>query len=176
LVHGASGGVGIAAVQLARAQGLTIIGTAGTEASMKLVLQQGANHVFNHNLQDYLPQVSAITNDIGVDIIVEMLANVNLSRDFTVLAQSGCLVIIGSRGSIEINPRDAMMKEASMMGMTMWNATEREVKSIHSYVGASLDNGTIRPVIGKKLPLSEAAQAHHLIMESHAYGKIVLIP
>lgn len=176
LVHGASGGVGIASVQLARAGGMKVIGTAGTQRGQELVAQQGAHHVLNHYTPDYLEQLMALTEDQGVDVILEMLSNVNLGKDLTVLAQGGRVVVIGCRGTVEINPREAMMREATILGMVLGNATEREIASIHSALVAGLENGTLRPVVGREIPLEEAPRAHQLILEPGAHGKIVLIP
>ncbi|HLI34032.1 MAG TPA: NADPH:quinone reductase [Terriglobia bacterium] len=176
LVHGASGGVGIASVQLARAAGLKVIGTAGTERGRKLVMEQGAHHVLDHRAADYLSQLQQLTNGRGVDVILEMLANVNLGKDLTVLARNGRVVVIGSRGSVEINPRDTMSRDASILGMTLMNATESELASIHAALVVGLENGTLRPVINRELPLAEAPRAHQAVLEPGSYGKIVLIP
>jgi NADPH2:quinone reductase len=176
LVHGASGGVGIAAVQLARAHGLTVIGTGGTEEGRRLVTEQGAHQVFDHRAPDYLDEVVKATGGSGVDVILEMLANVNLGRDLTVLARGGRVVVIGSRGTVEINPRDAMGRDASILGMTLANTTPQEFYAIHSALVAGLENGTLRPIVGQEMPLSDAARAHEAVMQPGAYGKIVLIP
>ncbi len=176
LVHGASGGVGIAAVQLARAAGLRVIGTAGTNEGKTLVLAVGAHHVLNHSQDGYLEQLQELTCGRGVDIILEMLANVNLDRDLGVLATGGRVVVIGSRGRIEIDPRTAMSREASILGMTLYNASEGEQASMHAAFGEGLANGTLRPVVSRELPLAEAASAHHAVLEGSTLGKIVLLP
>ena len=177
LVHGASGGVGTAAVQLAGAVGLTVIGTAGSERGMQLVKAQGAHHVLNHSSEGYLDELMKLTESRGVDLILEMLANKNLAKDLTVLAKKGRVVVIGSRGPIEINPRDAMGRDADIRGTTMLNTSEQEYKQMHAALVAGLENGTLRPVIGQKIPLVEAARAHTEVMKpSGAYGKIVLVP
>jgi NADPH:quinone reductase len=176
LVHGASGGVGIAAVQLARSSGLKVIGTGGTEKGRDLVAQQGAHHVLDHRAPNYLEQVLVITGGRGVDIILEMLANVNLANDLKALGPGGRVVVIGSRGSIEIDPRDAMGRDAAVLGMLLGNASERELASIHAALAAGLDNRTLRPVISQEMPLADAPRAHLAVMEPGAYGKIVLIP
>ncbi|MBM4123647.1 MAG: NADPH:quinone reductase [Nitrospira sp.] len=176
LVHGASGGVGIASVQIARAAGLTVIGTAGTERRQALVKEQGAHHVLDHRTPGYLDQSMALTEGRGVDVILEMLANVNLGKDLTVLAKGGRVVVIGSRGTVEVNPREAMARDAAILGMTLFNASEQDVASIHAALVAGLENGTLRPVVGREFPLAEAPQAHKAVMKAGAYGKIVLIP
>ena len=176
LVHGASGGVGTAAVQLARAHGLRVFGTAGSAEGLKLVREQGAHEVFDHRAADHFEQIMKATGGRGVDVIVELLANANLGRDLTILAKGGRVVIIGSRGPVEINPRDTMQREADIRGMILPNTPPAEMASIHAALVAGLENGTLRPVIGKEFPLTEAAQAHRAVMESGALGKIVLVP
>jgi NADPH2:quinone reductase len=176
LVHGATGGVGIASVQLARAAGMTIIGTGGTEAGRKLVAEQGAHHVIDHRAPDYLKQIMELTGGRGVDVILEMAAHTNLGKDLPLLAKNGRVAIIGSRGPVEINPRDAMGRDALILGVQLGNVTERETAGIHAALIAGLENGSLRPVVGKELPLAEAAQGHKAVMEPGAFGKIVLIP
>ena len=176
LVHGASGGVGIAAVQIARAAGLRVIGTAGSERGRKLVAAVGAQEVLDHTAPDHFEKILALTGGRGCDVILEMLANVNLGRDLTILATRGRVVVVGSRGPAEINPRDAMMRDAAILGMTLWNATPGDLATIHAALVAGLENGTLRPVVGQEIPLVEAPRAHAAVMEPGAYGKIVLIP
>jgi NADPH2:quinone reductase len=176
LVHGASGGAGIACVQFSRAAGLTVIGSAGTEKGLALVAEQGAHHVMDHRAPDHVEKIMAATEGRGVDVITEMLANVNLAKDLTMLAPGGRVVVIGSRGTVEINPRDLMGRDAAILGMLLFNATDRDLASIDAAIIAGLENGTLRPVVGHELPLAEAPRAHQLVMEPGAYGKIVLIP
>ena len=175
LVHGASGGVGTAAVQLARARGLRVFGTAGSDEGLKLVREQGAHEVFDHRASEHFEQIMKATGGHGVDVIVEMLANMNLGKDLTILAKGGRVVIIGSRGPVEINPRDTMQRDADVRGMILPNTPPAQMASIHAALVAGLENGTLRPVIGREFPLPEAAQAHNAVMESGALGKIVLV-
>ena len=176
LIHGASGGVGTAAVQLARGAGLTVIGTGGTDAGRKLVADQGAHHVLDHRSPTYLEELLRLTDGRGVDIVVEMLANVNLDKDLTVLAKRGRVIVVGNRGRIEIDPRATMARDADIRGMTLFNATEEELRQIHAAIVAGLENRTLRPVIGKEFPLGQAAKAHEAVLQPGAYGKIVLVP
>jgi NADPH2:quinone reductase len=175
LIHGASGGVGTAAVQLARARGLRVFGTAGSDEGRKLAREQGAHEVFDHRAPDQFEQIMKATDGRGVDVIVELLANVNLGKDLAILAKSGRVAIIGSRGRVEINPRDAMQRDADLRGVVMPNTSPADLASIHAALVAGLENGTLRPVIGKEFPLAEAANAHRAVMEPGALGKIVLV-
>jgi NADPH2:quinone reductase len=176
LVHGASGGVGSAAVQIARAHGLHVIGTAGTSQGLQLVREQGAHQALDHGDADHFQRVRESTGGRGVDVVLEMLANVNLDRDLEVLAFNGRVVVIGSRGRVEIDPRKTMGTDAAILGMTLFNATPAEFHEIHAGLAAGLQNGTLRPVIGRELPLADAPLAHQAVMEPGAMGKIVLMP
>jgi NADPH:quinone reductase len=177
LVHGASGGVGIASVQIARAMGLTVFGTAGTAKGLELVKREGAHQTFNHSNAAYKDEIMKATGDRGVDIILEMLANVNLGADLKLLAQYGRVIVIGSRGDVTITPRDIMARRAAVLAFTLWAITEAEATDIHAGLIAGLENGTLRPVVGTELPLKDAAQSHIDVMKpSGAFGKIVLVP
>lgn len=175
-IHGASGGVGLAATQIARATGLTVIGSAGTEAGRKLVVDNGAHHVVDHRAPGYLEIVMRLTGGRGVDIILEMLANVNLGKDLPLLAKHGRVIVIGSRGTVEITPRDLMSRDADVRAMTLFNATPAELAGIHAAVAAGLESGTLCPIVGREMPLAEAAKAHVTVLEPGALGKIVLKP
>jgi NADPH:quinone reductase len=160
LVHGASGGVGIAALQIARAMGLRVLGTAGTPKGLELAKQEGANQVFDHRKTGYQEEIVRATDNRGVDIILEMLANVNLPYDAKLLVNNGRVIVIGSRGEVTINPRELMARRASIRAFTLWGITAAEEADIHAGLFAGLENGTLRPVVGKVLPLAEAARAH----------------
>src|SRR5713101_399425 len=169
LVHGASGGVGTAAVQLARAHGLRVFGTAGSDEGLKLAREQGAHEVFDHRVDDHFAEIMKATGGRGVDVIVELLANVNLGNDLKTLAKGGRVVVIGSRGSVEIDPRDTMQRDADVRGMVLPNTPPEELASIHAALVAGLENGTLRPVIGKEIPLADALRAHEAVMAPGAY-------
>lgn len=175
LVHGASGGVGLAAVQMARAMGLNVFGTAGTSKGLELVKREGAHQVSEHSKAGYHEGIMKATSGRGVDIILEMLANVNLAADLKLLAINGRVIIIGNRGEITIDPRDLMARRASARGFTLWAITPEEEADIHAGLIAGLENGTLRPVVGKELPLADAARAHKEILEPGAAGKLVLV-
>jgi NADPH:quinone reductase len=176
LVHGATGGVGLAATQLARAAGMRVIGTGGTEEGRRLAGEQGAHEVLDHHAEGYLEKLMEMTDGRGVDVVLEMLANVNLNKDLEVLAKRGRVVVIGSRGTVEINPRLTMTRDASILGMSLINATQEEMTGIHAAIVAGLENRTLRPIVSRELPLADAAGAHTAVLEPGAQGKIVLIP
>lgn len=173
LVHGASGAVGLATVQLARAAGLTVIGTAGTEQGADLVKKQGAHYVTAHD--DYA-RILELTGGRGPDLIVEMLANVNLQEDLKVAAPGCRIVVVGSRGSIEIDPRLTMQKEVSILGLILYYSTPQQTASMHAALYAAMEAGILRPIVRMELPLADAPKAHELVMSPGAFGKIVLVP
>ncbi|KAG7456660.1 hypothetical protein MATL_G00238120 [Megalops atlanticus] len=175
LVHGASGGVGIAACQIARAFGMKVLGTAGTPEGQTLVLKNGAHQVFNHREKGYTDRIQEATNGQGVNVIVEMLANVNLSNDLEMLARGGRVTIVGSRGPIEIDPRDTMMKESSIIGVALFSSTCEEKAECAAALCAGMDSGWMKPVVGPQYPLEQASRAHEdIIHSSGARGKMVL--
>ena len=176
LVHGGSGAVGLSAVQLAHAAGLTVLATAGSEAGRALVLEHGAAAVFDHHEPDHLDHARERTGGRGVDLVVELLANVNLGRDLPALAPRGRVVVVGSRGPVEVDPRDLMDREASILAMRLPNACADELAAAHAGVQAALEAGRLRPVVGRELPLAEAPEAHRLVIEGPALGKLVLAP
>jgi NADPH2:quinone reductase len=143
---------------------------------MELVLHEGAHYALDHRAPDHFEKALALTDGRGVDVVLEMLANVNLGKDLKILAPGGRVVVVGSRGQIEIDPRDAMIHDAAVLGMLLFNIPERELKGIHCALFSGLENGVLRPVIGKELPLAEAPKAHEDVLKSNAYGKMVLIP
>ena len=175
LVHGASGAVGIAAVQLAKAAGMRVIGTAGTEDGRALVLEQGAEAVFDHRDPARISAMKAVAGGRGPDVILEMLANVNLDTDLGVLERGGRVVVIGNRGRTEIDARQTMGKELSILGMALWNVPPDELLRIHGDLVTALDNGTLRPIVGKEFPLEHAPTAHVAVLEAGAKGKVVLL-
>ncbi|XP_004679183.1 PREDICTED: quinone oxidoreductase isoform X1 [Condylura cristata] len=176
LVHGASGGVGLAACQIARAYGLKVLGTAGTEEGQKIVLQNGAHEVFNHREVNYIDKIKKSVGESGINVIIEMLANVNLSKDLNLLSYGGRVIVVGSRGPIEITPRDTMAKESSIIGVSLYSSTKEEFRQCAAALQAGIEIGWLRPVIGSQYPLEKVAQAHeNIIYGSGATGKMILL-
>jgi NADPH2:quinone reductase len=176
LIHGASGAVGVAATQIASAAGLRVFGTAGTERGRQLAREQGAYEVFDHSAPGYEKDVLAMTGGRGVDLIIEMLANVNLVKDLDLIAKRGRIAIVGNRGAIELNPRAIMGKDATIVGFTNWNALPTELATAHAAIVSGMERSGYKPRVGKELPLADAARAHEAVLKPGAYGKIVLIP
>lgn len=172
LVHGATGGVGLACVQYAKSLGLRVIGTGGSDEGRRMVKANGADEVFDHRAADYGDAISEVAG--GVNLIVEMLANENLARDLKLIGPGGRIVIVGSRGAIEIDPRALMVNDVDVRGMVLPNATAEERAELYAAIGAGLTDRSLQPVVGRRFRLSDAADAHREIMNSSARGKVVL--
>ncbi|MEM6636062.1 MAG: NADPH:quinone reductase [Pseudomonadota bacterium] len=175
-IHGASGSVGTSAIQLAKRAGLTVIGSGGTTAGLELIRSQGADLAVDHTAPGYLDKVIDFTGGQGPDLILEMLANVNLAADMDIAAKHGRIVIIGNRGEITIVPRVAMMKELDIRGIALWNATPDQMAAALEDILAGAADGSLKPVVGTSMPLSEASAAHVAVLEAGQGGKIVLVP
>ncbi len=176
LVHGATGGVGLAAVEFARLHGCTVIGTGGTARGIEAAREHGATTAVNHREPGYLDAVMRATGGRGVDLILEMAAHLNLDKDLGLLARHGRVVVIGNRGRVEIDARQTMGRDAAVLGMTLFNAPPPELASIHAAIEAGLEVGALSPIVGREIPLAEAPLAHQAILEPGAFGKIVLVP
>ena len=174
LIHGASGGVGNAAVQIAAAAGAIVFGTASTPDGRQAASDSGATRMFDHSKNGYLDEIKNATDGKGANLIIEMLANVNLSHDLDLLAPGGRVVVIGSRGPVEIDPRKMMGGGLSITGMTYFHGGEGPVLHAIAAVNAGLAAGSLTPTVGETFPLAEAAKAHIAVMESGAKGKVVL--
>lgn len=174
LIHGASGGVGIAAIQHAKHFGLRVIGTGSSEGGRELIRNQGADHVFDHSKPGYMDEILAATEGKGPNIILEMLANVNLNDDLKIAAKKARIVVVGNRGETTINPRLIMNKDSTVRGFSLHTLSERESEIIHSALFDGLAHGWLNPTVGKSFPLGSAAAAHHAIIKEKAFGKIVL--
>lgn len=168
LIHGASGGVGMLAVQMAKHQGAYVIGTAGSAEGMAAVKKNGADLVLNHHESEYLKNISE------VDLIIEMLANENLTNDLRVINTFGRIVVVGNRGTLEFDPRQTMAKEIDILGMAVWHYQPAGYQHCLDEIEKMLDQKVLTPVIGKTYPLEEASQAQYDIIHSKAQGKILL--
>jgi len=143
---------------------------------MELIVGEGADQAVDHTRIGYLDEVKRLTSGKGPELILEMLANINLAADMDLVAKYGRIIVIGNRGEITINPRVAMMKELDIRGIALWNATPEQVKPIMHDILAGVAEGAIRPIIGREMPLADAAAAHVAVLQPGSYGKIVLVP
>ncbi|MBX3388796.1 MAG: NADPH:quinone reductase [Phycisphaeraceae bacterium] len=176
LIHGATGGVGTAAIQLAHAAGLKVLGTGSTDKGKSLATKLGASRVFDHSKPGYLEEIRNATDGRGPDLIIEMLANVNLENDMTIAAPKGRIVIVGNRGKIEITPRLMMKGNLDVLGMSLHNTSDAELHRAWSQIAQGVESGKLKPIIGETMPLAQAAKAHEKILEPGAAGKIILVP
>jgi NADPH2:quinone reductase len=177
-IHGCSGATGMACLQLAKSRGHKVIGSAGTLEGLRLVAEQGADFTVNHREEGYMDRVMEYTNLKGVDVIVEMLANVNLGFDLTILAKGGRVAVIGSRGMAQIDARDLMSRRASVHGVFMAHATPEEVIEIDAAIQVGLTEGYLKPIVYLALPFDQIADSHAQVINpsSGAQGKIVVRP
>lgn len=175
LVHGGSGAVGIAAIQMAKAYGMKVIATAGTEEGLQLVRDMGAHHAFSHRKEGYMADILKATEGNGVDVILEMLANVNLGNDLTILKQQGRVIVIGSRGDVNITPRLIMMKETTVSGVALGQTTKDEWDASVAAITEGINKGWVNPVVGKEYSLEDAKQAHRDVIDGPGTkGKLVI--
>ncbi|GAB6025151.1 hypothetical protein CHUAL_010574 [Chamberlinius hualienensis] len=177
LIHGASGGVGIAAVQLASAFGAKVFATVGTKDGADIVKSAGAHSVFNHRETDYVDKLVKASEGRGFNVIIEMLANVNLVTDLSQLAAfKGRVIVVGSRGSVpEFFPRLLMGKELSLLGCGLLATTDCEWKLMTAGISGGIEAGYIKPVIDKQYSIDDVTKAHvDVINSTGAKGKLIL--
>ena len=174
LFHGASGGVGLQVVQMAKFHGAKVIENQVNPEGKEIVQEAGADFVIDHVTEESIEDALALMDGKGPDVIIEFLANVNLETDLKLIAPFGKIVVIGNRGSIEINPRLAMQKECDILAIALWNARQDEYKqSIHGVIDM-LTSGALRPIIGTTLPFQQASQGFEQLGKGIGNGKIVL--
>ena len=174
-IHGASGGVGIAAVQIASGLGLTVIGTASTPEGQELAKKAGAHFIFNHYEEGYLEKVKEAAGERGIDVILESIADKNLKKDIGLVRNKGRIIVIGGVTDIAINPLDVFVHEIVMKGVMIYQITDEEIFETRQALYAGAKAGWLNPYIWKEFPLKKAADAHILLKSrSGALGKIIL--
>jgi NADPH2:quinone reductase len=175
-IHGATGGVGVAAIQLALVHGCKVGGSAGSSQGEAFLESLGVRYTTNHHTPDYMSDVLGMTCGRGCDVILEMLANVNLNADAQVVAPYGRIVVIGNRGKTEVNPRDWMSRELSIHAMTLFNTPAPQLQDIYADLTVKLESGVLKPIISSSFSLEDAPKAHDAISRSGKFGKVVLVP
>ncbi len=174
VTHGATGGVGIAAVQLAKVLGANIIATAGTDYGRELLKSIGVTQIIDHRNPGHYDDFMKLTNKKGVDVLLE-IASGFFRSDIEVMAPFGRIVsIVG--GVFELPVHELMHKDVSITGMDVFNTPDDEKKEIGAWLTAQLEKDSFSPIIRKEFPLSEAAKAHELLAKPGAAGKLILIP
>jgi len=180
LVHGGTSGIGLAAIQLAKAFGATVITTAGSAEKVAFCRAIGADHAIDYRTQDFVDEVARITGKRGVDVILDMVGGDYAPRNLKCLALEGRLVMIAflKGGRIECDWRPIMMRRLTVTGSTLRASPyERKValaRSLRERVWPLLEQKRVRTVIHARFPLAEAAKAHALMESSQHIGKIML--
>jgi NADPH2:quinone reductase len=173
-IHGASGAVGTAAVQLAKAAGMTVVGTAGSDRGLELIQQEGAHHALNHRESNYLQQALELTEGKGFDIILEMNASKKLADDVALVGTFGRIIVIGGTdAAVTFVPTPILWKGASIIGLYIGLTTPEETAQIHSALYTQFQNNELRPIVGQEFALTDVANAHAAVHQTSA-GKIVL--
>ncbi|MBD3855465.1 MAG: NAD(P)H-quinone oxidoreductase [Acidobacteria bacterium] len=180
LVHGGSGGVGTAAIQLAKCAGARVFVTAGSPDRCQACLELGADAAFNHRQDDFSAATLDATDGHGVDVVLDCIGASYLDRHLDVLAPYGQLVVIGLQGGAqtEIDLARLMRKRITLTGSTLRaRPVDEKGRIIEAFVrrfGPELVTGAIRPIIDRVLPMEEVAEAHRLLAAGEIFGKLVL--
>jgi NADPH2:quinone reductase len=180
LVHGGSSGIGTTAIQLCSALGFDVLTTAGTEEKCQICEELGAKKSINYRTEEFSTSVKSITNQKGVDVILDMVAGDYLQRNLECLADDGRLVIIAFLGGVKttINMTDILRRRLTVTGSTLRPRSEEFKQKIAvnllKYVWPLFENKQIKPLIYRSFALEDAAQAHRLMESSAHIGKIVL--
>jgi NADPH2:quinone reductase len=180
LVHGGTSGIGVTAIQLAKALGSQVIVTVGSDAKAEACLKLGADHAINYQQQDFVAEVMRLTNGRGVDVVLDMVAGPYVARELNCLAEDGRVVIIAVQGGVkaEFNAAQVLVRRLSISGSTL-RARSVEVKAgiaqaVCRHVWPLIEGGRIRPVVDRVFAAADAAQAHAYIESGQHVGKIVL--
>lgn len=180
LVQGGSSGIGVTAIQLARALGATVIVTAGSDEKCAACLELGAHHAINYRSHDFVAEVQRITEGRGVDVILDMVAGDYVAREVQCLAEDGRLVIIGVQGGVkaELDAGLVLRRRLVITGSTL---RPRPVpfkgliaQALRERVWPLLESGKVRPIIHSRFAAADAAKAHALMESNQHIGKIVL--
>jgi putative PIG3 family NAD(P)H quinone oxidoreductase len=181
LVHGGAGGIGTFAIQLTNALGARVIATAGSPEKLDLCRSLGADVAIDYREQDFVEVVAEVTEGHGADVILDNMGAAYLDRNLDTLATEGRLIVIGFQGGsrAEMDLRKIFVKRAAVFSASLRARPVGEKTTIcgevTEHVWPLVADGTIRPMIGRTLPLAEAAEAHRLMESGESTGKIVLV-
>ncbi|MCX4165500.1 MULTISPECIES: NAD(P)H-quinone oxidoreductase [Paraburkholderia] len=180
LVQGGSSGIGVTAIQIAHALGFRVLATAGSDDKCRACEALGAERAINYKTEDFVEVVKSLTNDRGVDVILDMVAGSYVPRELTALADGGRLVVIALLGGAkaEINLNDVLRRRLTITGSTLRpRPVEFKAKiaaRLKEHVWPHLESGRIKPIVYQVFPAVQAADAHTLMESSTHVGKIVL--
>ena len=180
LVQGGSSGIGVTAIQLAKARGAKVIVTAGSDQKVAACVALGADHAVNYRTQDFVAEVQRLTNGRGVDVVLDMVGGDYIARELKCLADDGRLALIAVQGGVksEIDAGLVLRKRLAITGSTLRPRTlaykAELARALRAQVWPLVEAGAIRPVIHQVFPAVEAAAAHALMESSTHVGKIVL--
>jgi NADPH2:quinone reductase len=180
LIQGGSSGIGVTAIQLAKARGAQVIVTAGSDEKCAACVELGADHAINYKTHDFQIEVNRLTGGLGVNVILDMVAGSYVAKEVELLSEDGRLVIIAVQGGVqaEINAGLVLRRRLTITGSTL---RARSVAFKHAiaqscltHVWPLIEEGRIRPVVNATFPAKEAAKAHALMESNQHVGKIVL--
>ncbi len=180
LVQGGSSGIGVTAIQLAKALGATVIATAGSDAKCAACLDVGADHAINYKTQDFQSEAMRLTQGRGVDVVLDMVAGSYVAKEVECLAEEGRLVIIAVQGGVQstLNAGLVLRRRLTVTGSTL---RPRPVafkgaiaQALRSTVWPLLEAGRIKPIVHSEFAAADAARAHALMESGQHVGKIVL--
>jgi len=180
LVHGGSGGVGTAAIQIAKRTGARVLVTAGGEERCRRCVEIGADAAFNHRSDDFVKRCLDHTGGGGVNVVLDCIGAEYLSRNLEILKQDGRLVVIGMMGGAraELDLARLLTGRLTVIGSTLRGRSPvRKGRLIAAFLerhGEALTSGEIRPIIDRVLPIDEVAEAHRALAAGEIFGKIVL--
>lgn len=180
LIQGGSSGIGVTAIQLAKAAGATVIVTAGSDEKCAACLKLSADHAINYRNSDFVAEIKRITEGRGVEVILDMVAGDYVEREIKCLAEEGRLVFIAVQGGVEakFNAASVLMKRLTITGSTLRPRSlafkTAIAKALRSTVWPWIEAGKIKPVIHQVFPAAEAAAAHTLMESNEHIGKLVL--
>ena len=183
LMHGGASGVGSHAIQIARALGARVAVTAGSSAKLDFCRELGAEILINYRDEDFVLRLREATDGAGADVIFDIMGAAYLDRNVDALASDGRLVIIGMQGGIkgELNIAKLLSKRAHVIGTTLRgrptsgpNSKSEVVAAVAESVWPMIADGRVRPVIGARLPIQDAGEAHRLLSAGEVTGKVVL--
>ncbi|WP_197495360.1 NAD(P)H-quinone oxidoreductase [Mycobacterium kyorinense] len=183
LIHGGASGVGSHAIQIARALGARVAVTAGSPAKLKLCRELGAEITIAYHDEDFVARVKEASDGAGADVILDIMGAAYLDRNIDALAADGQLVIIGMQGGVkgELNIGKLIVKRARVIGTALRgrpvagpSGKSAVVDAVAKSVWPMFADGRVRPVIGARMPIQQAAEAHRMLTSGGVTGKIVL--